>query len=121
MYFILDSWLDNKTPFIRVMSKETGQTVLEFKGGEIQNLLEQQVIDAEDLYSRNRAKEKEMIFELFLYAQEQNKTLQNELMNRTLLTASKKNNMNLVANTFNRLESIRETFFAHKPLKIGML
>jgi NADH:ubiquinone oxidoreductase subunit C len=71
MFFILDTWLDNKIPSIRIISKETGQSFLEFKGSEVQQLLDHCVIDAEDLYSRNNLLEKEVIYALFSYARQQ--------------------------------------------------
>lgn len=115
MFFILDSWLDNKNPFIRVMSQETGQIILEFKGNEIQHLLEQQVIDIKDLYFRDKAQEKEMICELFLFAQHQNQSHQDELLNQVHSATPKRKRISMVTNTFNRLESLRKTFFAYSP------
>ena len=109
MFFILDTWLDNKIPSIRIISKETGQSILEFKGSEVQQLLDHRVIDAEDLYSRNNNLEKEIIYELFAYARQQNQILPAH-------TQRKKSD--LLSNTFNRMQYLRKAFFSHYLLKL---
>lgn len=117
MFFILDTWLDNKIPSIRVVSKETGQPILEFKGEEVQQLLEDQIIDIEDLYYRDCVTEEENINDLFVYAKQKNQTLQAKLKGLITSSTHKKLNTDTLTNTFNRFEFLRKSLLAHKPLQ----
>ena len=118
MFFILDTWLDNKIPSIRIISKETGKSILEFRGSEVQQLLDNRVIDAEDLYSRNNNLEKEIIYELFDYARQQNQILHEDLKTHILPAHTQRKKSDLLSNTFNRMQYLRKAFFSHYLLKL---
>ncbi len=121
MFFILDTWLDNKVPSIRVINKETGQPILEFKGEEVQQLLEEQIIDIEDLYFKNSDVENENINDLFVYAKQKNYSLQEKLETMIISDPLKRINVSTLANTFNRFEYLRKALLTHNPLNYRLI
>ena len=115
MFFILDTWLDNKTPSIRVINKATGQPILEFKGEEVQQLLEDHIIDIEDLYFRNTDVEDENINDLFVYAKQKNHALQEKLKTLVLSDQYTQVNVNTLTNSFNRFEYLQKALLENNP------
>ena len=66
--FILDSWIETKVPCIRVLCQKTGQVLLEFRGDEVQQLFDQQVVASDDLLLRDQSIENEVIRALFYHS-----------------------------------------------------
>ncbi|MCW8929247.1 MAG: hypothetical protein OQL19_03290 [Gammaproteobacteria bacterium] len=68
MNYFLDCWLESNTPSIRVYNKKSNMPILEFKGAEVQTLLDEQIIDLEDLHNKDVLLEQEIIQRLFIHS-----------------------------------------------------
>jgi hypothetical protein len=121
MFFILDTWLDNRIPSIRVINKATGQPILEFKGKEVQQLLEEHIIDIEDLYFRDQDVEDENINDLFVYAKQKNLTLQQKLKALVLPNPYTQLNVSALTSTFNRFEYLQKALLEHNSLNCSSI
>ncbi|HHJ4328318.1 TPA: hypothetical protein ACQJWO_005632 [Klebsiella pneumoniae] len=69
MTYLIDAWLDQAQPRLRILNRETGETCLELRGQALDELREQGELDLRELSSCEPGLLKERVRQLFLFSQ----------------------------------------------------
>ena len=67
MAYIINAWLDRPNPELTISNKEQGTTIMAFKSGELEQLVESGELCPHDLLSNNTQVLEDVILNLALY------------------------------------------------------